>query len=359
MHNAKLVLEDGTEFLGYAFGSTEKKVGEVIIQTGMTGYQEVLSDPAHANHIVVMSYPLIGNYGLNHDDFESIEPAVRGLVVREKCDLPSNFRSTESMDEYTHANDIPAIEGIDTRKLSRHIRNNGSMKGVIVPTSTTTEEAQTHIASATNGTNAVQETSTVKPYVVPGRGKRIVLIDLGLKHGILRSLTNRNCHVTVVPFNYSVEDIVRLQPDGIIVSNGPGKIRDIESVTTAVKALIHQIPLLGIGLGHLVLASACGARIKDTSSGRYVTGLPVTHEKTKITRFTSMHQSEEIIEESLENLPLEVIERIADDGSIVSVHHTNYKAFSVQYNPESAPGPEETSYVFDHFLSYCSAKHIS
>lgn len=353
------MLEDGTEFLGYAFGSTEQKVGEVIIQTSMTGYQEVLSDPAHANHIVVMAYPLIGNYGLNHDDFESIEPAVRGLVVREKCDVPSNFRSTESINEYTDANHIPAIEGIDTRKLTRHIRTNGTMKGVIVPISMTTEEAQTVITNEAREVEAVQDISTVKPYVVPGRGKRIVLIDLGLKHGILRSLTNRNCHVTVVPYNYRVEDIVRLQPDGIIVSNGPGKIGDIESVTAAVKTLIPQIPLLGIGLGHLAVASACGAHIKDTTNGRYVTGLPVIHEETNITRFTSMHQSEEIIEESLQALPLKVIERIADDGSIVSVHHSNYPVFSVQYNPESSPGPEETSYIFDQFLSYCSTKHIS
>ncbi len=354
MHNSKLILEDGTEFKGYSFGSKELKVGEVIIQTGMTGYQEVLSDPAHANHIIVMSYPLIGNYGFNHDDFESIEPAVRGLVVREKCNKPSNFRSTESIESYTHANDIPAIEGIDTRKLTGHIRKKGSMKGIIVPISMTVEDACAYMTNEKDDFHAVRELSTVKPYVVPGRGKRIVLIDLGLKHGILRSLTNRHCHVTVVPYNYSTEDIVRLEPDGIIVSNGPGGISDIESVVKNITHLIEKIPLLGIGLGHLAFASSCGAKVQKKSSGRYVAGLPVIDVATKITHLTLMHQTEQVIEQSIKNLPLRVTERIADDGSIASLSHLEYPAFSVQYNPESSPGPEETSDVFDRFLSSCS-----
>lgn len=356
MHNSKLVLEDGTEFTGFSFGSQEMKVGEVIIQTGMTGYQEVLSDPAHANHIMVMSYPLIGNYGINHDDFESIEPAVRGLVVREKCNTPSNFRSTESIESYTVANHIPAIEGIDTRKLTRHIRTKGSMKGIIVPISMPVKDACAHITNEEDKTQIVSELSTVKPYVVPGRGKRVVLIDLGLKHGILRALTNRHCHVTVVPYNYSTEDIQRIQPDGIIVSNGPGEVKDIASVVDTVKEIMETTPFLGIGLGHLAFASACGAKVCKKTSGRYVTGLPVKNVETNITHFTSMHQTEEVIEESLEHIPLEVTEIIADDTSIAGLKHSMYHSFSVQYNPESAPGPEETSYVFNRFLSYCTNK---
>lgn len=359
MHNSKLVLADGTEFPGNSFGSTDLNVGEVIIQTGMTGYQEVLSDPAHANHIIVMSYPLIGNYGLNHDDFESIKPSIRGLVVREKCNTPSNFRSTESIESYTDVNNIPAIEGIDTRKLTHHIRRKGSMKGIIVPISVSKEEACAHIASEKDVIQSIETISTLNPYIVPGRGSRIVLIDLGLKHGILRSLTNRNCHVTVVPYNYAIEDILRLQPDGVVVSNGPGNVADFDVVIDTVATLLKTTPLFGIGLGHLAFATACGAKVQKKKNGRYVTGLPITELSTHTTRFTSMFQSEEVIEESLANLPLQVTERIADDRSVASLRHTTYQAFSVQYNPEGAPGPDETSHLFNRFLSYCSNKRNS
>lgn len=359
MHNAKLVLEDGTEFYGNAFGSEMIQTGEVVIQTGMTGYQEVLSDPAHANHIVVMSYPLIGNYGLNHDDFESIDPAVKGLIVREKCNHPSNFRSTESLDSYTKVNNIPAIEGIDTRKLTRHIRTHGSMKGIIVPSTMEKNEAISYMSRSVEEFSNVDSLSTVKPYVVPGRGKRIVLIDLGLKHGILRSLTKRHCHVTVVPYNYGVEDISRLQADGIIISNGPGLIKDIPFVVQTIQSLMGTTPLFGIGLGHLAIAQACGANVEKLFAARYVTGLPVIDVEKKITHFTSMHQTEKIIESSIEGTPLEITERVSEDGSIAGLHHRSLPICSVQYNPESAPGPEESSYLFDAFLTSCTKKHTS
>lgn len=357
MHNAKLVLEDGTEFYGSAFGSETIQTGEVVIQTGMTGYQEVLSDPAHADHIVVMSYPLIGNYGLNHDDFESINPAVKGLIVREKCNHPSNFRSTESLASYTKVNKIPAIEGIDTRQLTRHIRQHGSMKGIIVPSTMEKNEAISYMSSSSEEFSSVRSLSTVKPYVVPGRGKRIVLIDLGLKHGILRSLTKRHCHVTVVPYNYATEDIARLQADGVIISNGPGLIKDIPSVVQMIQSIKDTTPLFGIGLGHLAIALACGAKVEKLAAGRYVTGLPVIDVEKKITHFTSMHQTEKVIESSIEGKLLEITQRVSEDGSIAGLRHRLLPICSVQYNPESAPGPEESSYLFDEFLTSCTKKH--
>lgn len=360
MHNAKLVLQDGAVFTGYSFGSTRMKVGDVIVQTGMTGYQEILSDPAHANHIIVMSYPLIGNYGFNHDDFESIEPLVQGLVVREKCNHPSNYRSTESLESYTSAHQIPAIEGIDTRKITHHIRTHGTMKGIIVPLSVSTEEACAHIEKPSEDVSvSEEEQSMVRPYVIPGRGKRLVLIDLGLKHGILRALTKRNCHVTVVPHNYGIEEIMRLQPDGIVLSNGPKEVSDVQPLVEIIAQLLGKTPVFGIGLGHHVFAKACGADVQKKTNERYVTGLPVTSLQTNETFFTSMHQSGEVIEKSLEELPLEIIERVADDHSIASLQHTEYNAFSVQYNPESAPGPDETNHLFDQFLLQCSTKRNS
>lgn len=359
MLNAQLVLEDGTVFVGNAFGHETIQIGEVIIQTGMTGYQEVLSDPAHENHIVVMTYPLIGNYGLNHDDFESITSSVRGLVVREKCNTPSNFRSTESIHSYTRANNIPAIEGIDTRKLTHHIRKHGTMKGLIAPLSIDVNEALAMMVHEADDEQQATDVSTVRPFVVPGRGKRIILVDLGAKHGILRSLTERDCHVTVVPNLYALEDIIRLQPDGMILSNGPGLASQQRDVVQVVREVMKTIPVFGIGLGHHVFAAACGAEIRKKKNGRYVTGLPVTHLASETTQFTSMYQTEEIVEKSLEHLPVEIIERIADDGSIARLQHTSYDAFSVQYYPESAPGPEEAAHLFDHFLSLCTTTHTS
>lgn len=354
MPNAQLVLEDGTVFVGHAFGAKEVRVGEVIVQTSMTGYQEILSNPAYANHIVVMTYPLIGNYGLNHDDFESITSFARGLVVREQCTAPSNFRQAESIDSYTRANNISGIEGIDTRKLTHHIRERGSMKGIIVPRSTDIKEALRLIREQLEENMILKEISTARPYVVPGRGKRVVLIDLGAKHGILRALTERDCHVTVVPSNYPMEEIFRLQPDGMIVSNGAGRVSDVAHVVGMLKEAMQTIPIFAIGLGHLLFAVACGAQVRKKKSGRYVTGFPVTHVEHETTHFISIHQSEEIVMESMEDLPLRIVERMSDDGSIAHLQHQTYDAFSVQYDPESAPGPEESAHLFDYFLSICT-----
>lgn len=218
----QLILEDGTIFIGKAFGSEADTVGEVVFNTGMTGYQEILSDPSYCGQIVTLTYPLIGNYGINRDDFESIQPVVKGFIVKESADYPSNWRSELTLDDYFKRKNIPGISGIDTRKLTRIIREHGTLKGSICSIDRDPAEVVASLRSTELPTDQVSQVSTKNPYPSPGRGKRVVLVDYGMKHGILRELNKRDCDVIVVPYNTSAEEILQLRPDGIMLSNGPG-----------------------------------------------------------------------------------------------------------------------------------------
>ena len=262
MKKRMLILEDGTIFEGIAFGSEEASIGETVFTTGMTGYQETISNPSACGQIIVMTYPLIGNYGINRDDYESIEPAINGIVVRELADEPSNFRSGMTLHELLTMKGIPGIEGIDTRKLTRLIREKGPLKGMLTAAGeeVNAEETVAQVAAHTLPTDLVARVSTKKPYPSPGRGKRVVLIDYGMKHGILRELNNRDCDVIVVPYNTSTKEILSLFPDGIVLSNGPGNPEDVEDAVETIKELLGKAPIFGIGLGHQLFALACGAR---------------------------------------------------------------------------------------------------
>ncbi|MFC2950174.1 carbamoyl phosphate synthase small subunit [Virgibacillus sediminis] len=350
MAKRQLVLEDGTIFIGESFGSERAITGEVVFNTGMTGYQEVISDPSYCGQIVMMTYPQVGNYGINRDDFETVHPFIHGFIVKEVCEEPSNFRSGETLDEFLKAHDIPGISGIDTRKLTKIIRRHGTMKATIRPVEETAEDIARQLNTAQLDRNQVERTSTVKPYVVPGRGKRIVMVDFGMKHGILRELTQRDCHITVVPYHYDAASILRLKPDGIMLTNGPGDPKDVPEAINMIKEIIGKLPLFGICLGHQLFALACDADTEKLKFGHRGANHPVKDLETGRTYITSQNHSYAVRRESLAQTKLDLTQIALNDNTVEGIRHQTHPAFSVQYHPESSPGPEDTGYLFDEFL---------
>lgn len=349
MSKRSLILEDGTILTGTAFGSEKGAKGEVIFYSGMTGYQEMLTDPNYNGHIVTLTYPLIGSYGINRDDFESISPYVEGVVVKEYSNLPSNFRAEQSIDEFLKEQEIPGIADIDTRMLTRLLRKKGTMRGILTEADEDYTFAEQLFANWEER-HLVKETSITKPYIVPGRGMRITIIDLGLKHSILHELTKRHCNVTVVPYHYTAEEILRFKPDGVLISNGPGNPEHVREVVTTIQNLLGKVPLFGIGLGHQLFAIACGATTEKMHVGNYGTNYAVKDLHLDKTWLTTQSRHFEVVESSLSNTELQVTFRNANDGTIAGLRHIRYRAFSVQFNPEGAPGPSETNYLFDEFL---------
>lgn len=345
----QLILEDGTVFTGEALGDLGHKEGEIVFNTGMTGYQEILSDPSYCGQMVTMTYPLIGNYGINRDDFESIDPSVFGLIVKEMCEQPSNFRSEDTLNDFLVQKKIPAISGVDTRKLTKIIRKHGTMRAVLTEATASIEPVIPTFNQPL--TDQVSRVSTKNPYVAPGRGHRIVLVDFGMKHGILRDLTKRHCHVTVVPYNYTSEQILALKPDGIMLTNGPGDPKDVPEATEMIQALISRVPIFGICLGHQLLSLACGADTEKMSFGHRGSNHPVKDLTRSKTFITSQNHGYAVRLASLKATDLSLTHVAINDDSVEGVKHNHYPAFSVQYHPESSPGPEDSSYLFDQFMT--------
>ncbi|KQL44184.1 carbamoyl phosphate synthase small subunit [Brevibacillus choshinensis] len=347
---ARLILEDGTEFIGTAFGATKETFGEVVFNTGLTGYQEVLSDPSYCGQIVTMTYPLIGNYGINRDDFEAVRPYIHGFVVREHCDMPSNWRNTNTLDELLKTYDIPGISGVDTRMLTRKIRYHGTMKGMITTNEAPLAELVAALQSTSLMTDQVSRVSTKSVFSCPGNGHRVVLVDFGSKHGILRELTKRQCDVVVVPYNVTAEEIRRIQPDGILLSNGPGDPKDVPEAIDMIKGILGEYPVFGICLGHQLFALASGADTMKMKFGHRGGNHPVKELPTGRTYITSQNHSYAVKEESLNGTELEITHIALNDGTVEGLRNVAKKAFSVQYHPEAAPGPYDSGYLFDQFL---------
>ncbi|WP_017753659.1 carbamoyl phosphate synthase small subunit [Calidifontibacillus oryziterrae] len=346
----QLILEDGTVLVGKGFGSMEETIGEVVFNTGMTGYQEVLSDPSYCGQIVTLTYPLIGNYGINRDDFESISPAIQGFIVKEAAAAPSNWRSKETLDELLKSRKIPGLEGIDTRKLTRIIRQYGALKGAICGMDVNVQAMIERLKNEPLPTDQVERVSTNTAYPSPGRGYRVVLVDFGMKHGILRELNMRNCDVVVVPYNTTAEEILRLNPDGIMLSNGPGDPKSVPVAINMIQGVLGKAPLFGICLGHQLFALACGANTRKMKFGHRGSNHPVKSLETGVVDITSQNHGYTVEMESIENTRLQVTHIALNDGTVEGLKHIDYPAFTVQYHPEASPGPEDSNHLFDDFM---------
>ncbi len=348
----KLVLSDGTELLGYGFGGNAPKVCELVFNTSMVGYQEIVSDPSYTDQLVVMTYPLIGNYGIADDDFETKIPTIGGLVVREYNDNPSNFRYTKTLSEILEENHIPAISGIDTRMLTRYIRDKGSCKVLICDASLPTLEALKILSATEMPHDQVPRVSCKKKWYSRTFGRKydVVAIDCGIKLNIIRHLNQRGCNVTVVPYDTSAEEILAMQPTGIFLSNGPGDPEDVEPVIDLVRTLRGKIPMCGICLGHQMIALAYGAQTYKLKFGHRGGNHPVMDLATGKVEITSQNHSFAVDKSSMEGTGLVATHMNLLDNTVEGLACPKDKIFSVQYHPESAPGPQDSGYLFDRFL---------
>jgi len=349
---AILALENGAVFTGEAFGAAGEMWGEVVFNTGMTGYQEVLTDPSYCGQIVVMTYPLIGNYGIMKEDFESGRSYVRGFVVREECKRPSNWRLSGTIDSFLKKENVIGLAGIDTRALTRRLRSFGTMRGVI---STGTTDVRALVKKARScphltGQELVPTVATTEIYTLPGNGRRVVLMDFGAKLNIIRCLRERGCEVVVAPPNTPAGDILALDPEGIVLSNGPGDPTDVPYAIETVRALAGQKPIMGICLGHQILALALGAKTYKMKFGHRGANHPVKDLETGRVYISSHNHGFSVDEESMKGLDIYVSHRNLNDGAVEGLKHKFLPVFSVQYHPEASPGPKDSEYIFDHFL---------
>ncbi len=350
--NRKIILEDGSEYCGCAFGDTEEKVCEIVFNTSMVGYQEILSDPSYTYQAVVMTYPLIGNYGMAADDYETSVPTIGALIVREYNDLPSNFRSEATLSEIMKKYRIPGIYGVDTRKLTRSIRDFGSRKALITDMKTSLEDGKKRLRESSIPTDAVSKVSCKEIWSAPAAEERfrVVAIDCGMKRNIVRSLNGRGCSVTVVPWNTSKETIEGLAPDGVFISNGPGDPTDVPETIETIRALLGRYPLFGICLGHQIISLAYGAKTYKLKFGHRGGNHPVRNLLTGKIEITSQNHSFAVDRESLEKTALTPTHINLLDQTVEGVKCDSDRVFSVQYHPESAPGPQDSAYLFDRFI---------
>lgn len=411
-YNRKLILEDGQQYYGYGFGDMRDRVCEIVFNTSMVGYQEILSDPSYTYQAVVMTYPLIGNYGMADEDYETFVPTIGGLIVREYNDEPSNFRSSSTLSEVMKKYEIPGIYGVDTRKLTRSIRDLGSRKVLITDVGTSLEDGIKILRESSIPTDAVAKVSCKKVWESPAKvpvktanmfnmeetprnfekqdtfdtnitensywrddtktsmsGKdfqkdgcsvvdlsvtsgnyHVVAIDCGMKLNIVRSLNQCGCDVTIVPWNTSAEDIESYKPDGIFLSNGPGNPEDVKPVIKTIKELRGKYPIFGICLGHQLISLAYGAKTYKLKFGHRGGNHPVRNLETGKIEITSQNHSYAVENESLLGTGLTPTHINLLDQTIEGVKCDKDRIFSVQYHPESAPGPQDSAYLFDRFI---------
>lgn len=360
-YNRKLILEDGSEYYGFSFGSTKDRITEIVFNTSLVGYQEIISDPSYTNQTVVMSYPLIGNYGIAEEDFETKTPTIGGLVVRDYNEKPSNFRSKCELEAVMIEYDIPGIYGIDTRKLVRSIRDLGSRKALITSVDTSLEEGLKRIKEYELPKDVVAMVSRkeIEEYPIEESKYHVVAIDCGMKQNIVRSLNAKACSVTVVPWNTRYDVIEEYNPDGIFISNGPGNPTDVEPVIHLVQQLRGKYPIFGICLGHQIISLAYGASTYKLKFGHRGGNHPVKNLANGKIEITSQNHSYAVSDESINNTKLEVTHVNLLDQTIEGVMCKEDHVFSVQYHPESAPGPQDSAYLFDQFCEMMEeSKHV-
>ena len=351
-YDKKIVLENGKEFYGYGFGADVTAINELVFNTSMVGYQEIISDPSYTDQMVCMTYPLIGNYGMTDEDYETKVPTMGGLIVREYNDLPSNFRYTKTLSEVLLEYDIPGISGVDTRMITRIIRDEGSQKVMICDANKPLVDALLMVRDYQIPTDMVSRVSCKKRWYsrTPNHKYDVVAIDCGIKHNIIRKLNEKGCNVTVVPFDTSADEIMKMQPDGLFLSNGPGNPEDVQPVINVVKELHGQLPIFGICLGHQMISLALGAKTFKMKFGHRGGNHPVMNIETGKIEITSQNHSYAVDVKSLEGTPLTLTHKNLLDDTAEGVESAENKLFSVQYHPESAPGPQDSAYLFDKFI---------
>jgi carbamoyl-phosphate synthase small subunit len=352
---AILVLEDGRIFDGTSFGVPGEHYGEVVFNTGMTGYQEVLTDPSYEGQIVVMTYPLIGNYGINEKDSESRSIWLEGFVVNELCRNPSNWRSEKDLDSFLKEHNIMGIEGIDTRALTKHIREAGAMRAVISTIDQDTYSLIEKVKTSPDliGRDLVREVTCEQPYVMgENEGLHVIVLDYGLKYSILEQLVHIGCHITVVPADTTAGEIMKLQPDGILLSNGPG---DPAAVTYAVDTIreladIGTLPLFGICLGHQLMGLALGGDTYKLKFGHHGENHPVKDLETGTIDITVQNHGFCVDIDSLDKETIEITHMNLNDNTLEGMRHRELPLFSVQFHPEAGPGPHDARHLFGRFV---------
>lgn len=350
----KLILEDGSCYEGIGFGADKEVVCEIVFNTSMAGYQEILSDPSYTDQAIVMSYPLIGNYGICEEDFESKMIGASALITRDINDNPSNFRSTKSVPELLEEAGVPGIYGIDTRKLVRNIRDYGSRRCIITDINTSSEVGVSKIKDTPVPSDAVRRVSCKKRYYSRTSNPlyNVVAIDCGMKTNIVRMLNDSRCNVTVVPYNTSSEEILALKPDGLFISNGPGDPTDVPEVIETLKALKGTVPMFGICLGHQLIALSYGATTYKLKFGHRGGNHPVKDIRTGKIEITSQNHSYAVLEDSIKDTDLNVSHINILDNTVEGLYSDENKVFSVQYHPESAPGPQDSRHLFKRFTEF-------
>ncbi|MCX5696318.1 MAG: glutamine-hydrolyzing carbamoyl-phosphate synthase small subunit [Candidatus Omnitrophica bacterium] len=353
---AILALEDGRIFQGSSFGANGERSGEVVFNTSMTGYQEILTDPSYKGQIVAMTYPLIGNYGVNGEDMESRKPFLEGFVVKECSKIASNWRSKQSLDDYLKENKILGLEGIDTRALTLHIRKAGAMKAVL---STIDLDEKSLVKKAKNspglvGIDLVKKVSVDKKYLWPGIRQgayKVVVLDCGLKYNILRELAKYKCQVIVLPAQASAEEILSFKPGGLLLPNGPGDPAAVKYVIQTTRKLIGKLPIFGICLGHQMLGLALGGKTYKLKFGHHGANHPVKDLKSGKVAITAQNHGFCVDIDSLNQKEIEITHINLNDQTLEGMRHKKLPLFSVQFHPEASAGPHDAEYLFGNFIA--------
>ncbi len=351
-----LVLENGRVFNGKLLNDCLLSEGEVVFSTAMISYQDVITDPSYYGQIVVMTYPLVGNVGFNEKSFASHKAMVKGLILREATDFPSHYEMEVDLISFLNKSEIAVLTEVDTRALTRVIRNEGIMGGVITDSLDNMEWLVGRAKKAAQSLKGdVVQFVTRRNFMKFGQGQlRIVMLDLGTKKGVIESLIRRNCEVIAVPANTSSEEILRLNPDGIFISDGPGDPEAVPYAIESCRELVGKKPIFGIGLGHQILALSLGAKTHKLAFGHRGSNQPVRYLENKRIYITTQNHGFSIEEDSLTNTDMEVTMRNLNDNTIEGIKHKSYPVFSVQFDPEGYPGYSDTGFFYDNFLANCN-----